>query len=142
MKINSQRRNKKLFKFTVRKFAQLKFVELHYFCPMLATKKDAETGCHGGPWGIRASDPGAPSLNCLVTSGTFPGQNPNPKSKSKIQNSVQNPDFFGPGLVILDFGPLCSNSFCEAPGGFGSWILDLGFRILAFWILIHVLDPT
>ena len=46
VKIDSQQRMKKLFKFTVRKFAhlkfaQLEFVQLLYFCPMLAKKKDA-----------------------------------------------------------------------------------------------------
>ena len=35
------------------------------------------------------------------------------------------------GFRILDFGALCSNSFCA---DFGFWILDFGFWIL-FWTL-------
>ena len=121
------------------------------FCPMLAKRR---MSCHGGPGGIRASDHGAPSLNCLVVHSLDSQiQNPrskiqNPESKiqnpeSKIQNSpIQNPKskLFGRILGILDFGfwnldfgSLSTNSFCEAPGG---PILDFGFRILnfGFWI--------
>ena len=65
------------------------------------------------------------------------------------------------GFWILDFGPLCSKSFCEAPNApnFGFWILgilgildfgdfgDFGFWILdfgdfGFWILGQMLDFT
>ena len=91
-----------------------------------------------------------------LPNGTFPGPLQNPRSKiqnpeSKIQkpeSQIQNPIFFGRILGILalgfwnlDFGTLCSNSFCEASGGpildFGVWILDFGFWILDFgiWIL-------
>ena len=60
---------------------------------------------------------------------------PNPKSK------IPNPNFFGQIFWILDFGSLCSNSFCEAPtphildfgGDFDFWILEVGeYRILDF----------
>ena len=120
-------------------------------------KKDVQTDCHGGPGGIRASDHGAPSLNCLVVHSLDPLKIQNPESKiqnpeSKIQNSpIQNPksklfrpDFGDFGFWNLDFGSLSSNSFCEAPGGPIFWILDFGFRILdfgfrilyfGFWIL-------
>ena len=112
VKIDSQQRMKKLFKFTVRKFAhlkfaQLKFVQLLYFCPMLVKKKDAQTGCHGGPGGIRASDLGAPSLNCLR--GTFPG----PPCKSKIPNPKS-------GIQNLKFRPK-SKLFWPGFGDFGFW---------------------
>ena len=119
-----------------------------------------QTDCHGGPGGIRASDHGAPSLNCLVVHSLDPLKIQNPRSKiqnpeSKIRNpkskipqcKIQNPNFFGRILGIwgfgfwnLDFGSLSSNSFCEAPGGpildFGFRFFDFGFRILdfGFWI--------
>ena len=127
-----------------------------YFIPLGVRKSQAkeryQNGREGGPGGIRASDPEAPSLNCLVVHA-----NPNSKIQnpgSKIQTlSIQNPNFlagfwgfdFGfwnlvrsaavlpvrPPLArildfgsgIWDFGTLCSNSFCA----------DFGFRIFGFW---------
>ena len=69
----------------------------------------AVAGCQGGPWGIRASDLRAPSLNCLVVRSLDPLKIQNPTFKiqnpeSKIQSSVQNRSFFGPVLGIWDFG--------------------------------------
>ena len=49
-------------------------------------KKDVQTDCHGGPGGIRASDHGAPSLNCLVVHSLGPLKIQNPRSK------IQNPE--------------------------------------------------
>ena len=59
------------------------------------------------------------------------------------------------GFRILDFGALCSISFCANFGfrisdfgfwilDFGFWILDFGFWILdfGFWILDFFLDAT
>ena len=84
-------------------------------------KEKAVAGCQGGPWGIRASDLRAPSLNCLVVRSLDPSKSKIPHSKSKIRNPKSKvPSRTEAFLVrfwgfwILDFGPLCSNSFTKA----------------------------
>ena len=98
----------------------------------------------------RASDPKAPSLNCLVVHPLDPPKIQNPDSK--IQNfpypksKIQTFSAGFRGFWILDFGSLCSIPLHEAPTGptapnfrnFGFWILDFGNSSCAnfgFWIL-------
>ena len=56
----------------------------------------------------------------------------NPKSE-EFQSKIPNPNFLA-GFWILDFGPLCTSSSCEAPAGpdFGFWIFDFGCWIWGF----------
>ena len=115
-------------------------------------------GCHGGPGGIRASDCGVPSLNCLVARSLDPLKIQNPKSKirnpkSKLPSKIQTVLARFWGFWILD--RYVAILFVRPPVA-QFWNLDFGFWILGhyvailfvqildfgFWILVHVLDPT
>ena len=97
--------------------------------------------------GIRASDPEAPSLNCLVVNPLGIPKIRNPQTKiqnpeSKIPNSpIQNPKskFFSPGF----WGFWILDRYVTAPNfRFSRGILDFGFRMSDFGFRILIASLT